>query len=63
MFLVVKMDPLNGVSHNVGVYTNLITTLNEDLMYINRHYITYALNEATLNKQRIYGTNRKQTCD
>jgi hypothetical protein len=32
----VKMDPLNVVSHNVAVDRNLSTTLNEDLLYL-RH--------------------------
>jgi hypothetical protein len=29
-FLMVRLDPLNGVSHNVWVYKNVIKTLNED---------------------------------
>jgi hypothetical protein len=32
-FLMVKMDPLNRVSHNVAVYKNVNTTLNAGLLY------------------------------
>jgi hypothetical protein len=34
-FLMVIIDPLNAVSHNVAVYKNLTTTLNEALLYCN----------------------------
>jgi hypothetical protein len=27
------MGPLNGVSHKIAVYKNVLTTLNEDLLY------------------------------
>jgi hypothetical protein len=30
----VKMDPLNGVLHNIAVYKNVSMTLNKDLLYI-----------------------------
>jgi hypothetical protein len=32
-FIMVKVDPLNGVSYNVAVYKNVSRTLNEDLLY------------------------------
>jgi hypothetical protein len=32
-FRVLKIDPLNVVSHNVSVYKNVTTTLNEDFVY------------------------------
>jgi hypothetical protein len=33
-FLMVKVGPLNVVSHNVGFYKNVTTTLNDDLLCI-----------------------------
>jgi hypothetical protein len=33
-FLMVTMDPLNGVSHNIAVCKNISTTLNKDLLYL-----------------------------
>jgi hypothetical protein len=32
--LMVKMNLLKGVSHNIEVYKNVSTTLNEDLLYL-----------------------------
>lgn len=34
----VTMDPFNGVSHNVAVYTNVSAALNENLLYLHVSY-------------------------
>jgi hypothetical protein len=53
-FLVVKMDPLNDVSHNTTCYTNVTTTINKDLLYHISSLTSYMLDTMNARSNSLY---------